>query len=74
LRKKILAYLDVLSGKDDAKSLYKHLGLIEKYGISEGQQQNLNAYTDRKKMPKELHLKTIVRFFSRRIRKETYLL
>ena len=59
LRKKILAYLDVLNGNSDAKSLYKHLGIIEKYGISEGQQQNLNAYNDRKKMPKELHLKQV---------------
>ena len=33
----------------DAKSLYKQLGIIEKYGISEGQQQNLTTYADRKK-------------------------
>jgi putative protease len=49
LREKIIAYTQVIQGTLDAKSLYKQLGIIEKYGISEGQQQNLNAYSDRKK-------------------------
>ncbi len=50
LRKKIIAYLDVLEGKRSAKALYKELGIIEKYGISEGQQQNLDVYQARKKL------------------------
>jgi len=59
LRKKVLAYMDVLSGKQDAKALYKNLGIIEKYGISEGQQQNLDVYSDRKKMIKEIPVKAL---------------
>jgi len=59
LRKKVLAYMDVLSGESDAKALYKNLGLIEKYGISEGQQQNLDVYSDRKKMSKEIPVKAL---------------
>jgi putative protease len=59
LRKKVLAYMDVLAGKSDAKMLYKNLGIIEKYGISEGQQQNLDAYSDRKKISKEIPVKAL---------------
>lgn len=49
LRQKVTAYLALIKGDTDAKTLYKKLGIIEKYGISEGQQQNLNVYNDRKK-------------------------
>jgi len=59
LRKKVLAYIDMLSGESDAKALYKELGIIEKYGISEGQQQNLNVYSDRKKTTKDIPFKEI---------------
>mgnify|MGYP000070697185 CR=1 FL=1 len=59
LRTKILAYQDVLSGKTNAKALYRNLGLIEKYGISEGQQQNLDVYADRKKLSKEIPVKSL---------------
>jgi len=59
LRKKVLAYIDMLSGESDAKALYKALGIIEKYGISEGQQQNLNVYADRKKATKDIPFKEI---------------
>ncbi len=59
LREKVLAYMNVLSGISDAKTLYKQLGIIEKYGISEGQQQNLNVYADRKKMSKHIPLKKV---------------
>ncbi|MFT7374345.1 MAG: putative protease [Oleiphilaceae bacterium] len=59
LRKKVLAYMDVLSGESDAKALYKNLGIIEKYGISEGQQQNLDVYSDRKKLSKEIPVKSL---------------
>jgi putative protease len=59
LREKVLAYIDVLSGVSDAKVLYKNLGIIEKYGISEGQQQNLDVYSDRKKISKEIPVKTL---------------
>jgi len=59
LRKKVLAYMDILSGESDAKALYKNLGLIEKYGISEGQQQNLDVYSDRKKISKEIPVKVL---------------
>lgn len=59
LRKKVLAYMDVLSGDSDAKVLYQNLGLIEKYGISEGQQQNLDVYSDRKKLSQEIPVKTL---------------
>ena len=59
LKKKVLAYIDVLAGNSDAKMLYKSLGLIEKYGISEGQQQNLDVYSDRKKLSKEIPVKSL---------------
>lgn len=59
LREKVVAYMDVLSGESDAKALYKNLGIIEKYGISEGQQQNLDVYSDRKKISKEIPVKVI---------------
>jgi len=59
LREKVLAYMDVLTGVSDAKKLYKNLGIIEKYGISEGQQQNLDVYSDRKKMSKDISVKTL---------------
>ena len=59
LREKVLAYIDVLSGVSDAKALYKNLGIIEKYGISEGQQQNLDVYSDRKKISQEIPVKVL---------------
>lgn len=59
LREKVIAYTDVLCGNSDAKSLYKHLGIIEKYGISEGQQQNLNAYSARKKDGQDIIFKAV---------------
>jgi len=50
LRKKVLAYLELLSGKSDKGHLFNSLGIIEKYGVSEGQLQNLKSYSDRKKV------------------------
>jgi putative protease len=49
LRTKVSAYLSLLSGDAAAQRVISQLGLVEKYGVTEGQLLNLRIYEDRKK-------------------------
>ncbi len=51
LRTKVEAYLELIGGTSTPDDLYGRLGLIEKYGVSEGQLLNIRPYQDRKKSP-----------------------
>lgn len=49
LAQKIKVYLDLLDQKIDSKNLFNQLGIVEKYGVTEGQLYNIKNYQDRKK-------------------------
>ncbi|PCI27533.1 MAG: collagenase [SAR324 cluster bacterium] len=52
LRQKILAYLEVIQGGQPPQKLFHSLGLMEKYGLGEGQLHRSHDYKDRKKQRK----------------------
>lgn len=49
LRTKLLAYSDAIAGKANTNALFERLGIVERYGVTEGQLLNINVYKDRKK-------------------------
>ncbi len=49
LREKINAYNDLLSNKLQPEQLFKRLGVVERYGVTEGQLYNIRTWQDRKK-------------------------
>jgi putative protease len=49
LRAKIEAYLAVLNGTISPFELQEKLGLVERYGVTDGQLYNIGGYRDRKK-------------------------
>jgi putative protease len=49
LREKIVAYHELLNGHIDSSSLYERLGVVERYGVTEGQLYNIRTWQDRKK-------------------------
>lgn len=49
LRKKVNIYKKCIDLKHDSKQMIQELGIMEKYGLSEGQLLNFNAYQDHKK-------------------------
>jgi putative protease len=50
LRAKIRAYGEVIEGTSSTNSAFEKLGIVERYGITEGQLFNFNKYQDKKKM------------------------
>jgi len=48
LRRKVEGYSALIKGEASAEDLYKRIGVVEKYGISEGQLYNIRRYKDRK--------------------------
>lgn len=52
LHQKVLAYQHVLHSDEQSSSLLEQLGIMEKYGVSEGQLKKNRAYKDRKKTRK----------------------
>ena len=48
VRQKIEAYSALLQGTQTAESVFKRLGVMEKYGITEGQLFNETRWVDRK--------------------------
>ena len=51
LRTKIAAYAAVIHDCADPHSIFSKLGIIERYGVTEGQLFNERVYRDRKKQP-----------------------
>lgn len=49
LREKINAYNDLLQGEILPDNIFKRLGVVEKYGVTEGQLYNIRTWQDRKK-------------------------
>jgi len=49
LRRKIEAYADALFGEKPAHDVLRKLGVVERYGVTDGQLYNIRAYRDRKK-------------------------
>lgn len=49
LRAKIDAYTDLLHGNCMPEELYQRLGVVERYGVTEGQLYNIRSWQDRKK-------------------------
>ncbi len=49
LREKTVAYQRLISGDHAAEATLGALGIVEKYGVTEGQLLNLRSYKDRKK-------------------------
>ena len=46
---KVRAYAELLKGQIDSRELYQKIGVVEKYGITEGQLLNTTPFQDRKK-------------------------
>lgn len=49
LRHKVEAYADALFNKESPGDVLRKLGLVERYGVTDGQLFNIRAYKDRKK-------------------------
>ena len=49
LRTKVLAYADALLHSKPKGDVLTKLGIVERYGVTDGQLYNINAYKDRKK-------------------------
>ena len=49
LRRKVQTYSRVISGSISAEQGYTDLGIVERYGVTEGQLLNIRSYRDRKK-------------------------
>jgi putative protease len=48
-RRKVEIYSEALSGKVDNNAVLKELGIVERYGVTDGQLYAIRGYTDRKK-------------------------
>ena len=49
LRKKAEAYLALVRGEIEPSEIFDRVGVLERYGVSEGQLLNIRPYKDRKK-------------------------
>jgi putative protease len=49
LRAKVEAYAGILRGEAQPEEVLRSLGLVERYGVTDGQLYNIRAYQDRKK-------------------------
>ena len=49
LREKLIGYLDLLQGRSQPFETFGRLGVLERYGVTEGQLYNINTWRDRKK-------------------------
>ena len=49
LRAKIEAYAEVISGREEPEKVFARLGIVERYGVTEGQLFNNREYLDKKK-------------------------
>jgi hypothetical protein len=51
LRAKVEAYARLVSGEAAAGEVFARMGVVEKYGVMEGQLRNAAVHRDRKKSP-----------------------
>ena len=49
LRRKVEAYLALINGCEDPEAIIKRVGVMERYGVTEGQLYNIRDWKDRKK-------------------------
>jgi hypothetical protein len=49
LRAKVIGYAGLMTGTTTPEAVFTSMGVVEKYGVMEGQMRNPNVYQDRKK-------------------------